>query len=282
MPDAVLINMLTYLQPHSFLPFAHVSRRFHSSWMEMKRTTQKQQEKSSGQHLQKGDNDAHHTRYAYNMTNPLAIGNLFQSSWNVCTTSNNPTSKNSLNTQLLKYYIENGYGKLSEFNSKENRGDKIDMKIQSEEATTRTCVDELETEMIDTDSGPRTKESSPSNLRGSNKSTILSKVMYESAMRGDIHGMNFMATHQYSSFDHDENICTMAAAAGQLKALMWLRGDVHVDGCEDLKGDRRCPWDPTEVHREAAENAHYDVVEYVERNSEGCKIQVHYGVGLPW
>ncbi len=232
----------------------------------MKRTQQKQKENCSSN--SKGKADAGNM---YNVTNPLAIGNLFQSSWNVC----NPKIKNSLNTQLLKYYIENGYGNLDECCGDEKE-------IRSEDVTVEKM--EIDVEDADPSANPSLDEtcnSTPTNSGSRNKSAILSKVMYESAMRGDIHGMNFMATHRYSSFDQ-ENICTMAGAAGQLTALMWLRGDIHVDGCEDLRDKRKCPWDPTEVHREAAENAHYDVVEYVERNSEGFKIQVHYGVGLPW
>jgi hypothetical protein len=105
--------------------------------------------------------------------------------------------------------------------------------------------------------------------------------MLGAASRGDIRGMHFMVSNEYCSLD-DDNICTMAGAAGQLKALKWLRGDLDDD--EFLVNGRKisCPWNPTELHREAAENTHDDVLEYVETNSEDHKIQTHYGVGLPW
>jgi len=153
-------------------------------------------------------------------TNPMAIGNLFSTRWSFA-----PDMNSGLNTTLLKYYIENGYGK----------------------------------------SNPK----------------LLKRVMLSAASRGDIRGMHFMVSNDYCSLD-DDNICTMAGAAGQLNALKWLRGDLDDD--EYLVNGRKvsCPWDPTELHREAAENTHDDVLEYVETNSDGDKIQTHYGVGLPW
>ena len=93
--------------------------------------------------------------------------------------------------------------------------------------------------------------------------------------------MHFMATHKYCLLD-DDNICTMAGAAGHLRALKWLRGD-HTSENYLIEGVKiQCPWNPTEVHREAAENAHDDVLDYVEKNCESHTIQTHYGVGLPW
>jgi hypothetical protein len=107
--------------------------------------------------------------------------------------------------------------------------------------------------------------------------------MLSTISRGDIHGMHFMVTNGYCSLYDDENLCTMAGAAGQLEALMWLRGELdHENVCNDTHGRIICPWNPTEVHREAAENSHDHVLEYVERRSETHQIQTHYGVGLPW
>ena len=122
--------------------------------------------------------------------------------------------------------------------------------------------------------------SSSSNLN--EKSHILKKVMLETASRGDIEGMWFMKSNKYFGLD-DEEICTMAGAAGQLEALKWLRGE-NVGTFNKSDGERNvcCPWDPTEIHREAAENLHDDVIEYVEKNCKGHEIQMHYGVGLPW
>jgi hypothetical protein len=150
-------------------------------------------------------------------TDPMLLGNLFESYW-----SANMSNAKGLNTNLLQYYVKNGYGK---------------------------------------------------------DSSALKKVMFNIASRGDIRGMHFMATRKYCQLD-DEDICTMAGAAGQLNALKWLRGDLK---CEKYEMNNSiCPWNPTEVHREAAENAHDDILEYVEKNSESHQIQTSYGVGLPW
>ena len=94
-------------------------------------------------------------------------------------------------------------------------------------------------------------------------------VLTGAAARGDIEGMQYIFDNKLYPED-DIEICTIAAAAGQLEALIWLREE------------RKLPWDPTEIHRESSENLHEDVMEYVEKNSEGHKIQLSYGVGLPW
>ena len=94
-------------------------------------------------------------------------------------------------------------------------------------------------------------------------------VLTGAAARGDIEGMQYIFDNDLYPED-DIEICTIAAAAGQLDALIWLREE------------RKLPWDPTEIHRESSENLHEDVMEYVEKNSEGHKIQLSYGVGLPW
>ncbi|GFH54202.1 predicted protein [Chaetoceros tenuissimus] len=106
----------------------------------------------------------------------------------------------------------------------------------------------------------------------------MKKVLENAASRGDIEGIHFMVKNGFCALD-DDNICTMAGAAGQLKLLRWLRGDIIV---EQFKLLEYCPWDPTEVHREAAENSHDDVIEYVEKNSENHHIAYAYSVGLPW
>jgi hypothetical protein len=164
-------------------------------------------------------------------TDPLCIGNLFASPWRRTCTSHpqkEETQNSVLNTNLLQYYLSNGFGKKN--------------------------------------------------------ANILKKVMLQTVSRGDISGMHFMVSHGYCSLD-DSNLCTMAGAAGQLLALKWLRGDFAREGY-DLKDSEKqlvvCPWNPTEVHREAAENSHDHILEYVERNSEGYHIHTHYGAGLPW
>jgi len=203
------MNILTHLPHHSFLPIAHVSRRFHSTWIEMKHT-----EAIQSSPIQNSEDDAEYR------TNPMSIGNLFNSSWHAFS----PMKTNSLNTNLLQYYVENGY----------------------------------------------------------NNPRLLKKVMLSTASRGDIQGMHFIVMNKYCLLD-DEHICTMAGAAGQLEALKWLRGDLEHEFCLTIDGVKvKCPWDPTELHREAAENSHDDCVEYVEKNCDGHQIQTHYGVGLPW
>mmetsp|Transcript_10832 Transcript_10832/g.23484 ORF Transcript_10832/g.23484 Transcript_10832/m.23484 type:complete len:288 (-) Transcript_10832:2872-3735(-) len=97
----------------------------------------------------------------------------------------------------------------------------------------------------------------------------MKRVMTGAAARGDIDGMEYIFDHGFYE-QTDVDICTVAAAAGQLDALKWLREA------------RNHPWDPTEVHRESSENLHDDVMDYVEKNSQGHQIQLSYGVGLPW
>lgn len=187
---------------------AQVAKRFRFAWIEMKRT---EALKSSAIRTIEG---------AEYLTDPLLLGNLFDSAW--CSSK---LQKNCLNTQLLMYYVDNGYG---------------------------------------------------------NDSKALKKVMLNSASRGDISGMYFMISNNLCLLD-DEEICTMAGASGQLEALKWLRGDGSKNGQYLIDGSPViCPWDPTDVHREAAENARDDVLEYVEKNCEDHQIQTSYGVGLPW
>jgi len=199
----VLINILTFIPEYSFLQIAQVSERFRTAWIEMKIKLR------SARYVQ-GDEFK---------TDPMLLGNLFESHWSAST-----RKMNSLNKNLLRYYVDNGYGR---------------------------------------------------------NSSALKKIMLNIASRGDISGMHFMVLRNYCLLD-DEEICTMAGAAGQLEGLKWLRGDLKnekylINGVKII-----CPWDPTEVHREAAENAHDDVLEYVETNSEDHQIRTSYGVGLPW
>ena len=193
-------------------------------------------------------------------TNPFAIGNLFQSSWYDCGPNQSNAlleKQNKLNTTLLSYYVMNGFGGTS---------------ISTTTAT--------ETSITTTSEGDG---------KGRQDQQMLRKVMLQTASRGDIDGMWFMSQKGYYELN-DEEICTTTGAAGQLDALMWLRGDkkkaARTDKYDhDDNGEKNficCPWDPTEVHREAAENSHDHIIEYVEKNCDGHDIQMHYGVGLPW
>ena len=215
LPEVVLIKILGHMPHHSFIQIAKVSCRFRDAWIEMKRTRQSMQRQSSSIYSNPETSTSDERT-----TNPMDIGNLFSTHWS-CVPENNT----GVNTALLKYYIENGYG----------------------------------------NDNPK----------------LLKKVLLSASSRGDIRGMHFMISNEYCALD-DENICTMAGAAGQLKALKWLRGDVDDD--EYLIDGKKvsCPWDPTDVHREAAENTHDHVLDYIEKNSDKHEIQTHYGVGLPW
>lgn len=95
-------------------------------------------------------------------------------------------------------------------------------------------------------------------------------VLRETAARGDIEGMAFLVDRNLCNVN-DVDICTVAGAAGHLKALRWLREQ------------KQWPWDPTEVVREASENLQAAVMTYVEQNSAGYEIRSpSYGDGLPW
>lgn len=201
LPEAVIVHVFGFLPSDSFLQYALVSKRFRQSWIQMKKYQYRQGNLA--------DRD-------FAKTDPLMIGNIFPLAWRFL-----PEENIGMNTSLLKFYMENGYGK--------------------------------------------------------NKPELVKKVMMNAASRGDITGIYFMISNEYCSLDYE--ICTMSGAAGQLKTLRWLRGDLIID---DYKLRQPCPWDPTEVHREAAENSHDDIIEFVEKNSNNHQIQTHYGVGLPW
>lgn len=179
------------------MPTAHVCKRFHDIWLKGESITCIEpndcEEKDS-------------LGLSKRTTNPLQIGNLFQSHWN--------KKPSVLNTTLLEYYVSCGW----------------------------------------------------------NDPVLMQRVLREAAARGDIAGMMFLIDRKDLPCNmRDADICTVAGAAGHLKALRWLREQ------------KQWPWDPTEVMREASENLHVVVMTYVEQNSAGCEIQSPcYGDGLPW
>ena len=202
-PDTVLISILSYLQPQSFLPVAHVSKQFRLMWIEMKNTLKRGMNGD-------GDCDGDETSSSFMYeTNPLAIGNLYERSWCQEIARGNESIINALNMNLLSYYVQCGFGSI--------RGQEDDRSANNE------------------------------------SSIVLRKVMLETAARGDIDGMWLMAKREYFQLN-DEEICTMAGAAGHLVALKWLRGDCS---SRDIVGPYLyahekvcCPWDPTEVRQE--------------------------------
>eukprot|EP00551_Chaetoceros_affinis_P004656 CAMPEP_0203683412 /NCGR_PEP_ID=MMETSP0090-20130426/47506_1 /ASSEMBLY_ACC=CAM_ASM_001088 /TAXON_ID=426623 /ORGANISM="Chaetoceros affinis, Strain CCMP159" /LENGTH=353 /DNA_ID=CAMNT_0050552555 /DNA_START=32 /DNA_END=1093 /DNA_ORIENTATION=- len=328
-PDVTLKIILTYLPPQSFLPICHVSHRFHRVWIELKRHQEREHEREHEQHQNTKTNVnnsdcnsykyEYKYKYKYNETNPLALGNLFETSWHgyggnnnddSSTKSNNNTRnhnhnhnhnssqrrRNILNTKLLAYYIRNGFGSI-------NVGVQVPNNDNSNSSNNNN--NNINNNTNDNDSGSGSGSGNNNNNNNNNNSCqggskILRKVMLETASRGDIEGMWFMSKNNYFPLN-DKEICCTAGAAGQLEALQWLRGEV-LEGVQcglELEHDlgrctnnsnittaRRkvvcCPWDPTEVHREAAENSHDHILEYVEKNCEGHEIQMSYGVGLPW
>mmetsp|Transcript_10987 Transcript_10987/g.12563 ORF Transcript_10987/g.12563 Transcript_10987/m.12563 type:complete len:211 (+) Transcript_10987:234-866(+) len=120
---------------------------------------------------------------------------------------------------------------------------------------------------------------------GWTKSSSFNRLMLEAASRGDVTGMQFMikmgfhaslrqdtdennALNPSQTKIHLQNICTTAGAAGRLATLEWLLAE-------------GCPWNPSEIFREAAENNEYDVMDYTE-NRERSVSKLPYGDGLPY
>lgn len=204
------MTIFSSLPKYSYLPIAHVCKRFRNVYLAFKRPC-------------RGNN--HEDDPDDYFTNPLSIGNLFDKNWR-----DNQDGNNRLNVTLLRYYVENGYGGIY----------------------------------------PHQR-----------RNQFLKKVMLQTASRGDIAGMMYMSTSNMYKLE-DQDIPSMAAAAGKLDTLKFLRGTpVSYDGVEYVLKSK-CPWNAADAHREAAENCHDDVVDYIEKNSEGNQIHLSYGVGLPW
>lgn len=211
MPDECIMNILSNLPKDSYLPIAHICKRFRLVYLDFKKL----------QHSKVSEEDDDSNEYYLYYTDPLSTGYLFDTPWG------NLQGKNSkLNLELLSYFVQNGYGTRNKCNS-------------------------------------------------------LKKVMLQTASRGDIEGMYFMSEKDIYPLN-EEDITTMAAAAGQLIALQFLRGKAILCDGKEFILEKKCPWNPTDVHREAAENCHEDILDYVEKNCEGHQIQISYGVGLPW
>lgn len=95
------------------------------------------------------------------------------------------------------------------------------------------------------------------------------ELMRGCASRGDINGMSFLINK--SSIIPKDNIdfCTIAGAAGHIDALKWLREKNHFS------------WDAVEVYKEASENLHTNVMDYIESNTDKDVVSC-YGDGMPW
>lgn len=210
-------------------------------------------------------------------TNPLQVGNLFDSHWNK---SNAPP----LRISLLKYYIQCGWLSDEKSTLTENCDGTHTM-----DHTMKTC-----------DLNKRT-ECKKDTISYSNR--LVKLLMLGSAARGDIKGMCFLVTHNICSLtlnadtsnnidefedfnDETDDLVTVAGAAGQLEAVRWLIEE------------QKIRWDPAKVYREAAENLRTNVMMYVD-NTYYSKSYVSngdsslgkeswtnsvspYGEGMPW
>lgn len=196
-------------------------------------------------------------------TNPLQVGNLFDSHWNK-TSHPQPT----LRTSLFEYYLANGWTNPSNH--------RHFIKNQS------ACVINENHDSDNNHSDPNTNN------------PLLKQVMLGAAARGDIEGMNYLFNHHrhhhqyhlfYHNFKNDTDLCTVAGAAGRLEALEWL---LRV---------QKCKWKPGEVFREASENLHTHIMLFVEEYNEASNsdnecfrskkstnldFSMPYGEGMPW
>ena len=197
-------------------------------------------------------------------SNPLQVGNLFDSHWNQIFSGSIPT----LRISLFEYYLRNGWTHPSNHSNFEKKY----------------------------------MDSNNFNLEPGTNNPFLKQVMLGAAARGDIKGMDYLFEitsnhshhHQfyhilYHNFKDDTDVCTVAGAAGCLDALKWLLFE------------KKCKWEPEEVFREASENMHTDVMMFVENccykssknkyhdrvdgnenNSLKMNICMPYGEGMPW
>uniref|UniRef100_A0A7S2A5T4 F-box domain-containing protein n=1 Tax=Trieres chinensis TaxID=1514140 RepID=A0A7S2A5T4_TRICV len=103
LPDALLVDVLSYLPQRAHLPTCHVSRRFRASWIKLHKRTKSGRYSKSIKDSRASDagergNDAF-------LTSPLQIGNLFESRWSV----DRCKSGCGVRTKLLEYYASCGW-----------------------------------------------------------------------------------------------------------------------------------------------------------------------------
>eukprot|EP00591_Stephanopyxis_turris_P015648 CAMPEP_0195533748 /NCGR_PEP_ID=MMETSP0794_2-20130614/41112_1 /TAXON_ID=515487 /ORGANISM="Stephanopyxis turris, Strain CCMP 815" /LENGTH=235 /DNA_ID=CAMNT_0040666389 /DNA_START=375 /DNA_END=1082 /DNA_ORIENTATION=- len=191
----------------------------------------------------------------YQLTNPLQIGNLYDTCWNYYNNDScsNDSGTAQLRTRLLMYYLSCGWNNNSN--------------TSTTSATTTTTTSD--------------QDDNDDNDESADK---LFFVLLAAASRGDIIGMSFILQNYglrgfglnnttynpYSKQTRGKELCTVAGAAGKLDALKWLREEMQF------------PWDAAEVFREALENSQDHVVDYVEMNTDKNCIQLPYGDGMPY
>lgn len=96
----------------------------------------------------------------------------------------------------------------------------------------------------------------------------LKVLLHRAVARGDIHGASILVDRGLCRLD-DAQICTVAASAGQLDTLLWLRQE------------RGCPWKPAEAFQKASENSHDSVMKYVYLSSDESEIAAGSAPGMP-
>lgn len=214
-PDVLLPGILSCLPRKSHLPVCHISRRFRVCWLEMKRADQAEQEESTSGQSSERTEAVDH-----------AEGSEITSIWAQWDGDNN----------------NNGGNVASDADAFETSPLQIGNVFKS--PWNKPGCGTLHTSLL-----------RYYVLCGWTGPERIRKVLHGAAARGDVEGMAFVVAEGLCQELDDEELCTVAGAAGQLDALVWLREE------------KNCPWDPTEVYREASENLHEEVMTYVEHNS---------------
>lgn len=258
-PDAVLRHALDYVPSKAFLPVANVSKRFRFVWLAEDASTLSSSSASDAEGKVPADDDERKL--------PARTDDESDDDHKV-----QPTTTSAAELRAVWSSGDNG-NHADDDNNKEKAeaGQKAPIRPRDRRLTNPLQIGNLFSVPWNK---PARKSLNASLLayfieQGWQGKCKMRSVLTGAAARGDIEGMKYIFENDLYPED-DIEICTIAAAAGQLDALIWLR-EV-----------RKLPWDPTEIHRESSENLHEDVMEYVEKNSEGHKIQLSYGVGLPW
>jgi hypothetical protein len=273
-PDAVLRHALDYVPSKAFLPVAHVSKRFRFVWL-AEDVSALGSSPSVADEEEVLFDERKKTGQADELKNPAAADENDERKIAAHVSEMEVDSEQTTTTSAAElravWSSGNNDNNTSNNNEKAEAGRKVPTPTRNRRLTNPLQIGNLF-------SVPWTKPGKKSLNTdllayyvdmGWNGKCKMRSVLTGAAARGDIEGMRYIFDNNLYPED-DIEICTIAAAAGQLDALIWLREE------------RKLPWDPTEIHRESSENLHEDVMEYVEKNSEGHKIQLSYGVGLPW
>eukprot|EP00568_Trieres_chinensis_P001609 CAMPEP_0183300756 /NCGR_PEP_ID=MMETSP0160_2-20130417/7069_1 /TAXON_ID=2839 ORGANISM="Odontella Sinensis, Strain Grunow 1884" /NCGR_SAMPLE_ID=MMETSP0160_2 /ASSEMBLY_ACC=CAM_ASM_000250 /LENGTH=143 /DNA_ID=CAMNT_0025463237 /DNA_START=288 /DNA_END=719 /DNA_ORIENTATION=- len=91
-------------------------------------------------------------------------------------------------------------------------------------------------------------------------------LLLEAVSRGDIEGASLLLDRGLCPLD--EELCTVAASAGHLDILLWLREQ------------RGCPWKAATAFQKASENLHHSVMKYIYLRASDDEI-LPCAVGMP-